>query len=52
LNDFWAAGEAIGKWHQSQPMQNEDLVDGHVQLINTLQLPYRRQPAPGESFLH
>ena len=42
------AGEAIGKWHQLQPMAQEDQINEQVQPSNILQLPYRRQPGPGE----
>lgn len=43
------AGEAMGKWQQSQSMQdNHDLEDGCIQLPNTLELPFRCQSPPGE----
>ena len=45
------AGEAIGKWQQLQPTQNDNDLDGCVQLPNMLELPFRRQPAPGKSML-
>ena len=40
------AGEAIGKWQSEQPIQDEATIDG--QLPNALELPFRRQPAPGK----
>eukprot|EP00804_Cyclotella_cryptica_P014520 CCRYP_004823-RA/>CCRYP_004823-RA protein AED:0.07 eAED:0.07 QI:200/1/1/1/0.87/0.77/9/1212/825 len=40
------AGEAIGKWHGLQPMQEDESSTGPFQLPNVLTLPYRRQPAP------
>jgi hypothetical protein len=42
------AGEALGKWHALQPMQEEVVVVGNCRMVpNVLKLPYRRQPAPG-----
>lgn len=42
------AGEAMGKWQQLQPVQENitPLDDGHILIPNTLELPFRCQPAP------
>ena len=42
---FNPAGEAIGKWQKIQPVQ-EGTEEGCIP--NKLELPFRRQPAPGE----
>lgn len=46
------AGEAIGTWQKQQPMQQTSLEDGPIQLPNVLELPFRRQPAAGESEIY
>ena len=43
------AGEAIGKWQSEQPVHDEQVIDGCKQLPNQLELPFRRQPAPGKN---
>ena len=50
LTDF-QAGEAIGKWQSEQPIKDEASIDGSTQLPNALELPFRRQPAPGKNTL-
>lgn len=44
------AGEAIGKWQVMQSENEEIRTDDDkcIQLPNRLELPFRRQPAPGE----
>ena len=49
MND--KAGEAIVKWKQLQPMQNNNDLDGCTQLPNVLELLFPRQPSPGKSML-
>ena len=39
------AGEAMGTWQKIQPVQEEN-EEGCIP--NKLQLPFRRQPPPGE----
>lgn len=41
------AGEAMGKWQQLQPKQTNNEGEKIIQLPNELELPFRRQPAPG-----
>ncbi|KAL7527817.1 hypothetical protein ACHAXR_002147, partial [Thalassiosira sp. AJA248-18] len=42
------AGEAMGKWQQLQPVQEDitPLDDGRIPIPNMLELPFRCQPAP------
>lgn len=45
------AGEAIGKWQIMQMEQEEPRTnDTCIQIPNRLQLPFRRQTAPGEEY--
>ena len=43
-------GEALGKWQQLEPMETAFEVNERAQIPNVLELPFRRQPAPGESW--